>query len=48
MVIPTEDINRLVKELASYASAFADYDEAEYLVHLRDELQEHVDAAHNL
>lgn len=47
MVIPTEDINKLVKALAAYAASAADYDEADYLIQLRDELQDRLIALLN-
>lgn len=39
-----QDIKDLVDGIASYAGAFADYDEVSYLVELRQQLREHFEA----
>ena len=43
-VLPTEEIKSLVDGIARYASAFADYDEVDYLNQLRDELRARFEA----
>ena len=48
MILPTEEIKNLVDELAKYASSFADYDEADYLIRLRDRLRLHAEATYGI